>query len=59
MFKKNATTGITPAFKAVTVQIAGDLTFEGDETFHLHLYDANGLTITRNDGTGLILEDGD
>jgi hypothetical protein len=58
LFKKGAN-GFTPAFKAVTVQVVGDTTFEGDETFTLHLHDATGLTITRADADGLILEDGD
>ena len=58
VFKRGAN-GFTPAFKTISVQVVGDTIFEDDQTFHVHLHDATGLTITQADGTGLILEDGD
>src|SRR5439155_693458 len=43
--------------KQVTVLVNGDITFEGDEAFTVHLCDASNATIRDADGTGTIVND--
>jgi hypothetical protein len=43
--------------KQITVLVNGDTTFEPDETFTVHLSNANGATISDADGTGTIIND--
>jgi CSLREA domain-containing protein len=43
--------------KQVTVLVSGDISYEGDETFTLHLSGTDNGTITDADGTGTIVND--
>jgi chitinase len=43
--------------KTVTVQVRGDTTVEGNETFFLNLFNATGATIADGSGRGTILND--
>ena len=49
--------GPTDTSMQVTVLVNGDTTFEGNETFNVHLPGATGATISKADGVGTINND--